>query len=142
VKKQFMALAVKEAKKAKTKGEVPVGCIIVKDGKVIAAEHNRVEEFSDPTAHAEILAIRKAAKILGVKDLKKCEIYVTLEPCPMCSGAIALCGFKKLYFGAFNQKHGGVATKFFILDEYKIPWEKLNCKECSLLLSQFFKGLR
>ena len=142
MKEKFLALALEEAKKAKIKGEVPVGCVIVKDGKVIAAEYNRVEEFSDPTAHAEILAIRKAAGTLGVKGLRECEIYVTLEPCPMCSGAIALCGFKKLYFGAFNQKHGGVATKFFILDEYKIPWEKLDCKECSLLLSLFFKDLR
>ena len=142
MKGQFMALALEEAKNAKTKGEVPVGCVIVKDGKVIATEHNRVEEFADPTAHAEILAIRKATKVLGIKALRECEIYVTLEPCPMCSGAIALCGFKKLYFGAYNRKHGGVVTKFFILDEYKIPWEKLNCEECSMLLKLFFKDLR
>ncbi len=138
----FLNLAVEEAKKAFEKGEVPVGCVIVKDDKVISKAHNRVEELSDPTAHAEILAIREAAKILGLKALRECEIYVSLEPCPMCTGAIALSGFKKLYFGAFNEKHGAVATKFFLLEDYKIPWQKLECIECSALLKEFFKNLR
>jgi len=138
----FIKQALEEAKKGFTKGEVPIGCVVVYEGKVVARAHNRVEELSDPTAHAEILAIREAAKKLGIKALRECEIYATLEPCPMCAGAIALCGFKKLYFGAYNEKHGAVVTKFFLLEDYKIPWQKLDCKECSDLLKEFFKELR
>ncbi len=141
-KEKYLSEALKEAQKAFKKGEVPVGCVIVKGNKVIAKAHNRVEELSDPTAHAEILAIREAASKIGIKALRECEIYVTLEPCPMCAGAIALCGFKKTYFGAKNEKHGAVLTKFFLLEEYKIPWELLRCKECSELLKEFFKKLR
>ncbi len=137
-----MEEALKEAERAFEKGEVPVGCVIVKNGKIVARAHNRAEELSDPTAHAEILAIREAASKIGTKNLRDCEIFITLEPCPMCAGAIALAGFKKVYFGAPNQKHGAVIGKFFTFEEYKIPWEHLRCKECARLLSEFFKGLR
>jgi len=141
-KKFFLTLAVEEAKKALQRGEVPVGCVITYGGEVVAKTHNRVEELKDPTAHAEILAIREAARKLGIKNLRKCEIYVTLEPCPMCAGAIALCGFKKLYFGAYNEKHGAVVTRFFIAEEYKIPWEKVECPPCGGILKDFFRNLR
>ncbi len=137
-----MKLALEEAKKALKTGDVPIGCVITYRGEVIAKDHNRVEQLSDPTAHAEILAISTAGRKIGVKNLRECEIYVTLEPCPMCAGAIALAGFKKLYFGAFNLKHGAVANRFFIPEEYKIPWEHLRCKECEKLLKEFFKNLR
>jgi tRNA(adenine34) deaminase len=141
-KKRFMEEALKEAQKAFLKGEVPVGCVIVKDSQIVAKAHNRVEELSDPTAHAEILALREAASKLGVKELRNCEMFVTLEPCPMCAGAIALSGLKKLYFGAFNEKHGGVVGKFFILQEYSIPWERIDCRDCSKILQDFFRDLR
>ena len=138
----FLSLAVEEAKKAFQKGEVPIGCVITLKGKVIAKSHNRVEELNDITAHAEMLAISEASKRVGIKNLRECEIYVTLEPCPMCAGAIALAGFKKLYFGAYNLKHGAVVSRFFIAEEYRIPWERIPCKECSELLEEFFKRLR
>ncbi|HIC09336.1 MAG TPA: nucleoside deaminase [Aquificales bacterium] len=138
----FLSLAVEEAKKAFRKGEVPVGCVITLRGEVIAKAHNRVEELSDITAHAEMLAISEASKRVGIKTLRECEIYVTLEPCPMCAGAIALAGFRKLYFGAYNPKHGAVVSRFFIAEEYGIPWERIPCEECSKLLGDFFKGLR
>jgi len=137
-----MKLALEEAKKALKTGDVPIGCVVTYNGEVIAKDHNRVEELSDPTAHAEILAISTAGRKIGIKNLRRCEIYVTLEPCPMCAGAIALAGFKKLYFGAFNIKHGAVATRFFITEEYQIPWERLPCEECENLLREFFKGVR
>jgi tRNA(adenine34) deaminase len=141
-KRFFLNLAVEEAKKGFRKGEVPVGCVITYKSEVVSKAHNRVEELNDPTAHAEILAIREAASTLGIKALRDCEIYITLEPCPMCAGAIALSGFKKVYFGAYNEKQGAVVSRFFILEEYKIPWEKLECSLCGELLKEFFKGLR
>ncbi len=141
-KEALMFEALKEARKALKKGEVPVGCVIALDGEVISSAHNRVEELSDPTAHAEILAIREAARKLGIKELRNCEIFVTLEPCPMCAGAIALGRFKKLYFGAFNEKLGAVVNRFFIPEEFSLPWEHLGCKECSDLLKKFFFSLR
>lgn len=141
-KEFFMNLALEEAKKAFQKGEVPVGCVITLRGEVVAKAHNRVEELSDITAHAELLAISQASKRLGIKSLRQCEIYVTLEPCPMCAGAIALAGFKRLYFGAYNLKHGAVVSRFFIAEEYGVPWERLPCDECSKLLEEFFKRLR
>ncbi len=103
----FMALALAEAEAAGARGEVPVGAVIVKDGMVIAQAGNRVEELGDPTAHAEMLAIRAAAA-LGDKRLEGCDLYVTLEPCPMCAAAISLARLRRLYFGAYDPKGGGV----------------------------------
>jgi len=141
-KSSLLFEAVSEAEKAFKKGEVPVGCVIAYKNQIIARAHNMVEELKDPTAHAEILAIREAAKKVGIKNLRECEIYITLEPCPMCAGAIGLVGFKKVYFGAWNEKHGAVASRFFILEHYKVPWEKLDCPECGRLLTLFFSELR
>ena len=103
----FMALALAEAEAASARGEVPVGAVIVRDGAVIATAGNRVEELGDPTAHAEMLAIRQAAA-LGDKRLEGCDLYVTLEPCPMCAAAISLARIRRLYFGAYDPKGGGV----------------------------------
>lgn len=103
----FMALALAEAAAAGTRGEVPVGAVIVRDGAVIARAGNRVEELGDPTAHAEMLAIRAAAA-LGDRRLEGCDLYVTLEPCPMCAAAISLARLRRLYFGAYDPKGGGV----------------------------------
>ncbi len=102
-----MALALAEAEAASARGEVPVGAVIVRDGAVIATAGNRVEELGDPTAHAEMLAIRQAAA-LGDKRLEGCDLYVTLEPCPMCAAAISLARIRRLYFGAYDSKGGGV----------------------------------
>ena len=93
---------------AASMGEVPVGAVVVHAGKIIAAAGNRVERDRDPSAHAELLAIRAAAQVLGSKWLKDCDLYVTLEPCPMCAGAISLARLRRLYYGAADPKSGGV----------------------------------
>lgn len=103
----FMALALETARLAALKGEVPVGAVVVRDGAVLAAAGNRVEELADPTAHAEMLAIRQAAEILGNVRLDGCDLYVTLEPCPMCAAAISLARIRRLVFGAYDPKSGG-----------------------------------
>jgi tRNA(adenine34) deaminase len=104
----FMALAVVEAEAAADRGEVPVGAVVVKAGEVLARAGNRVEEFCDPTAHAEILALRAAAQAQGGPRLLGCELWVTLEPCPMCAAAISFARIQRLYFGAYDPKGGGV----------------------------------
>ena len=106
----FMALALEEAEAAAAAGEVPVGAVLVdgRDGTILARDRNRVEELTDPTAHAEMLAIRAAARRLGAKRLTEADLYVTLEPCPMCAQAIAFARLRRLYFGAYDPKAGGV----------------------------------
>ena len=105
-----MDLALAEAEKAAAAGEVPVGAVLVdgRSGAVLARAHNRVETDRDPTAHAELLAIRAAAAALGAPRLAGCDLYVTLEPCPMCAQAIAFARIRRLYFGAADPKGGGV----------------------------------
>jgi tRNA(Arg) A34 adenosine deaminase TadA len=106
-----MDLALAEAEKAAAAGEVPVGAVVVEaaTGRVLAAAHNRTETDRDPTAHAELLAIRAAAAVLGVPRLVDCDLYVTLEPCPMCAQAISFARLRRLYYGADDPKGGGVA---------------------------------
>jgi len=105
-----MALALAEAERAGAAGEVPVGAVIVEaaSGRVLAAAHNEVERSADPTAHAELLALRAAAKLRGEPRLPDCDLYVTLEPCAMCAAAIAFARIRRLYFGAYDPKGGGV----------------------------------
>jgi tRNA(adenine34) deaminase len=103
-----MARALAQAERAALAGEVPVGAVVVKDGAVIAAAHNAPRGLSDPTAHAEMLAIRAAAQILGSERLEGCELWVTLEPCAMCAGAIAHARIARLYYGAGDAKGGAV----------------------------------
>jgi len=104
-----MEIALEQARKAYVRGEVPVGSVLVgANGSVLAAEGNRVEQHSDPTAHAEILAIRAGAEKLGTPRLEGCDLYVTLEPCPMCAQAISFARVRRLYFGAGDLKGGGV----------------------------------
>ncbi len=103
-----MSLALDEARSAAARGEVPVGAAIVRDGKVLARAGNRTLELRDPTAHAEILAIREAAAQLGSERLIGCDLYVTLEPCPMCAAAISFARIRRLYFGAGDPKGGAV----------------------------------
>jgi tRNA(adenine34) deaminase len=111
----FMAMALDEARAAGARGEVPVGCVIVRDGTVIARTGNRTLADRDPTAHAEIMAIRAAAASLGSERLEGCDLYVTLEPCTMCAGAVAFARIRRLYYGAADPKGGAVdnGVQFF-----------------------------
>lgn len=104
----IMARALDEARAAAARGEVPVGAVVVLDGRIVAAAGNRVEELADPTAHAEMLAIRAAASQLGAPRLAGADLWVTLEPCPMCAGAISLARLRRVYFAAYDPKGGGV----------------------------------
>lgn len=104
----FMQMAMDQAAAAARRGEVPVGAVLVRAGRVIAADGNRVEELHDPTAHAEMQVIRAGAALLGQTRLEECDLYVTLEPCPMCAAAIAHARLRRLYYGAYDPKGGGV----------------------------------
>lgn len=104
----FMDLALQEARAAAARGEVPVGAVLVRGGEILAADGNRTLELSDPTAHAEILVMRRAAAALGSQRLPDCDLYVTLEPCPMCAAAISFARIRRLYFGASDPKGGAV----------------------------------
>ena len=144
-KEKFMTLALKEADKAEQKEEVPIGCVIVKDGKVVARAHNLKQTKRLATAHAEVLAIEKACRKLW--RLEDYEIYVTLEPCAMCAGAIASARIKKAYFGAYEPKGGGVESKFHILTEsglnHVTEFEGgVMEKECSDKIKNFFRTRR
>jgi len=105
---RFMQMALDEARAGAEAGEVPVGAVLVRGPAVIARAHNRVEADRDPTAHAEMLAIRAACRALGDARLPECDLYVTLEPCAMCAQAIALARLRRVYFGAFDPKGGGI----------------------------------
>ncbi len=111
----FMELALDEARKAQGAGEVPIGCVIVRDGAVIAAAHNRTLTDRDPTAHAEIIAIRAAARMLRSERLTGCDLHVTLEPCAMCAAAISFARIHRLYYAAPDPKGGAVdsGVRFF-----------------------------
>ena len=142
-KEKFMNLALKEAKKACDKLEVPVGAIIVKDGEVIAKAHNLKETKFDTTKHAEILAIQKASKRLKSWRLLNCEMYVTLEPCSTCAGAIINSRIKKVYIGAEDEKTGAVGSVFNLLEDYtfnhKVEFEiGILREDCKSILKNFF----
>ena len=143
----YMKQALKEAEKAYKKLEVPVGAVIVKDGKIIARAHNQKETKTDTTKHAEILAIQKASKKLKAWRLIDCEMYVTLEPCTMCAGAIINSRIKKVYVGTMDQKTGAVGSILNLFEDYtfnhKVENEKGILKEeCEEILKKFFKELR
>ena len=146
-KEHFMKEALKEAKKAYNKLEVPVGVVIVKDGKIIARAYNQKEEKNNPIKHAEIIAIEKACKKTNNWRLNDCEMYVTLEPCPMCAGAIINSRIKKIYIGTVQEKTGACGSKINIIEDYKsetkvdIEFGILK-EECLEILQDFFKKLR
>lgn len=147
MKEKYMGLALKEALKAEKKDEVPIGAIIVLDGKIIAKGYNQTENTQIATKHAEIVAIEKACKKLKSWRLDGAEIYVTLEPCPMCAGAIVNARIKKVYFGAYELKSGSAVSKFNVLSEsglnHKVEFEGGVLKdECSNLLKSYFKRKR
>jgi tRNA(adenine34) deaminase len=114
-KPDLMALALEEARDAARRGEVPVGAVVARDGKVVATAGNRPRELRDPTAHAEMLAIRRACAALADERLTGCDLYVTLEPCTMCAAAIAFARIRRVYFGAYDPKGGAVESgvRFF-----------------------------
>lgn len=146
MEEKFMKEALKEAKKAYEKLEVPVGAVIVKDGKVIARAHNLKETKNIATAHAEILAIEKASKKLNSWRLIDCDMYVTLEPCTMCMGAIISARIKNLYIGALDPKTGACGS-FVNLSELKYNhtvniFKGILQDECEYILKDFFKKLR
>lgn len=146
-KNKFMKQALKEAKKAYEKLEVPVGAVIVKDGKIIAKAHNLKETKTDTTKHAEILAIQKASKKLESWRLLDCEMYITLEPCSMCAGAIINSRIKKVYIGTLDEKTGAAGSVLNLFEDYKfnhkVEVEKgVMQEECENILKDFFKMLR
>ena len=146
-KEKFMKEALKEAKKAYKKLEIPVGAVIVKDGKIIARAHNLKESKHDTTKHAEILAIQKASKKLESWRLIDCDMYVTLEPCSMCAGALINARIRKLYIGTLDEKTGACGSVLNLFEDYKfnnkVEVEKgIMQKECEEILKSFFKDLR
>ncbi|ERI95374.1 cytidine and deoxycytidylate deaminase zinc-binding region [Clostridiales bacterium oral taxon 876 str. F0540] len=142
----YMKEALKEAYKALELEEVPVGAIVVKDNIIIARAHNLKESLKDTTAHAEILAIREASKVLDNWRLKDCEMYVTLEPCPMCASAIAQARISKLYIGTFDPTSGGCGSVIDVLGHahlnYKVSVEWMYDEECGSILKNFFDSRR
>jgi tRNA(adenine34) deaminase len=143
----FMDLALKAAEKAGNSGEVPIGCVIVRNNEVIATAVNQTLTDRDPTAHAEILAIRQAAEMIGSERLIDCDLYVTLEPCTMCAGAISLARIRRLYYGAADPKGGAVESgaRFFTQKTcHHTPeiYSAVGEREAAALLRDFFKARR
>lgn len=144
---EYMTLCIELAKKAAQMGECPVGAIVIDgDGKIIGRGYNRRETDSSPTAHAEIIAIEEAARKLDSWRLSDCTLYVTLEPCPMCAGAIINSRIKRLVYGAFDEKGGACAS---LMNIFEYPFNhkplvrsRIMMDECAALLTEFFKNLR
>ncbi len=146
--RSHMDAALEEARKAADRGEVPVGAVVVSaDGTVLATAGNRTRELADPTAHAELLAIREAARLLGSERLTGCDLYVTLEPCPMCASAISQARIARLYYGAADPKSGGVAhgpRVFAHPQSHHVPevYDGIGAEAAAALLRDFFAGRR
>ena len=144
---RYMQYAIREAKKAMEQGEVPVGCVITYDDQIIGKAHNQRETLQDPTAHAEVLAITQAAHHLGSWRLEETKMYVTLEPCPMCAGAIILARIAEVYYGATDPKAGVCGTLMNLLEDDRFNHQPtvhpgLMAEECGGLLTEFFRGIR
>ncbi len=147
VYEKYMDLALRQAAEAGIRGEVPIGAVLVRDGKVIAADRNRREELNDATAHAEVLVIRQAGEILGGWRLSGCTLYVTLEPCPMCAGAMVLARLDRLVYGAADPKGGAAGTLYDLVRDSRLNHRLEVCggildKGCAALLQQFFRERR
>ena len=143
----YMRLALREAERALAENEVPVGAIIVCDGRILAAAHNQREQLHDPTAHAEMIAITQAAEALGDWRLENCTLYVTLEPCIMCSGAILQARIPQVVYGATDPKAGAVQTLYSLLSDNRLNHrcEILGgelAQSCGAILTQFFQAQR
>ena len=142
-----MARALAEAEKAVAAGEVPIGAVIMRDGKLLSAAHNAPRTLHDPTAHAEVLAIREAARILGNERLDGCELWVTLEPCAMCAGAISHARIGRLVFGATDPKGGAVVSGPRFFEQPTCHWKPevrggVLAEESATMLQEFFRARR
>ena len=145
--RSFMALALDEARAAAARGEVPVGAVVVRDGEVMARAGNRTRELADPTAHAEMLAIREACRLAGSERLSGHDLYVTLEPCPMCAAAISAARIGRLYYGAADPKSGGVSVGARVFSHpqcHHVPevYDGIGGDEAEALLKGFFAARR
>ncbi len=143
----WMSYALREAEEALKKREVPIGAVIVHDGRIIGRGYNQIESLQDPTAHAEILAITAAADYLGSRRLEGCTLYVTLEPCVMCAGAIVLARIPRLVFGAIDPKAGGCVTLYNIVNDQRLNHRVETIigvmeQRCGEILKEFFVKLR
>jgi tRNA(adenine34) deaminase len=144
---RYMQYAINEARRALEVNEIPVGCVIVHEGEIIGKAHNQREVLQDPTAHAEILAITQAAAHFKSWRLENTKLYVTLEPCPMCAGAIILARIAEVYFGAYDPKAGACGTLMNLLEDGRFNHQPavypgVMADECGALLSNFFKRIR
>jgi tRNA(adenine34) deaminase len=145
--RSFMGLALDQARAAAERGEVPVGAVIVREGTVLAQAGNRTRELQDPTAHAEMLVIREACRLTGSERLTGCDLYVTLEPCPMCAAAIGAARIGRLYYGAADPKSGGVAVGARVFSHpqcHHVPqvYDGIGAAEAEALLKHFFQDKR
>ncbi|MBR1851217.1 MAG: nucleoside deaminase [Bacteroidales bacterium] len=138
----FMQQALREARDARDEGEIPVGAIVVADGTIIARAHNHTERLHDVTAHAEMLAITAAAETLGAKYLQGCTLYVTLEPCVMCAGAIGWAQLSRIVYGASDPKRGFATLGRAMLHPKTVVEQGLLADECEQLMKDFFKSRR
>lgn len=143
----FMHEALMEARKAYALGEVPIGAVIVKEGEIIARAHNLRETAKDPTAHAELLAIQQASRALGGWRLPGCDLYVTIEPCPMCAGAILMSRIERLVIGAMDPKAGAAGSLLNIPEDQRFNHQTQVIRgvleeECSGIMKEFFRELR
>ncbi len=143
----WMRLALQEAERGARCGEVPVGCVVVHEGRLLARAHDRRESLRDPTAHAEVLALQQAARALGSWRLEGCTVYVTMEPCPMCAGALVLARVRRLVYGAPSPKSGAVRTLYRIPEDPRLNHrvevtEGVLYQEAQALLQRFFRSLR
>lgn len=147
IKEEWMRVAIEEAKKAEALAEVPIGAIVVHQGQIIGRGHNLRETTQNATTHAEMIAIQEACKAIGSWRLEETQLYVTLEPCPMCSGAIILSRVKEVYFGAYDPKGGTAGTLMNLLEDERFNHQAeveggILEEECGELLSVFFRNLR
>lgn len=145
--RQWMNKALREARRAAREGEVPVGAIVVRDGMLVGRGHNQMEQLNDPTAHAEMIAITAACDTLGSKHLTDCTLYVTLEPCPMCAGAIVWARLPRLVFGAFDEKAGAASTLYNIPRDQRLNHQVaivsgVEEAAAAALLREFFEKRR
>ena len=145
--RSFMDAALEEARAAASRGEVPVGAVVVRGGELVARAGNRTRELADPTAHAEMLAIRDACRVTGSERLTGCDLYVTLEPCPMCAAAISAARIGRLYYGAADPKSGGVAVGARVFSHpqcHHVPevYDGIGAGEAEALLKRFFADRR
>ena len=143
----YMRMALEEAKLAAAEHEIPVGAVVVKDGEVIARTHNRRENDHDPTAHAELLALREAARLLGDWRLRGCTLYVTLEPCPMCAGAMVMSQLSQCVYGAADEKQGCCGSVYDLPADPALAsqtkWQSgVMAEECGEMMRSFFAGRR